>query len=103
MRPVSPRQPGDRHAEIHADRSFVRIHPPSYRWLAVGRGDGDGCRRAGVEVVEADPEDGDEFVRRAFTDVKGLYVTYTEHPLADGRVQPFHESNMTSASPGETS
>ena len=56
-----------------------------------------------AELVEVDPEDDDESVRRAFTGVKGLYVTYTEHPLADGRVQPFHESNMTSASPGETS
>ena len=56
-----------------------------------------------AELVEVDPEDGDEFTRRAFTGVKGLYVTYTEHPLADGRVQPFHETHMTSASPGETS
>ena len=53
-----------------------------------------------AELVEVDPEDGDEFTRRAFTGVKGLYVTYTEHPLADGRVQPFHESQISTRDPG---
>ena len=47
-----------------------------------------------AEFVELKPEDGDTLVRRAFTGVRSLYVTYTEHPLTDGRVQHFHDANI---------
>ena len=49
-----------------------------------------------TEVVEVEIEDGDKSVRYACTGVKGLYVTYTEHPLATERVRHVHETNLSS-------
>ena len=55
-----------------------------------------------AEVIEVEPEDGDKFVRRAFTGVKGVYVTYTKHPLAVDRVQRVHETNINDESKGSS-
>ena len=55
-----------------------------------------------AEVIEVEPEDGDRIVRRAFTGVKGLYVTYTEHPLAVDRVQRVQETNINDESKGSS-
>jgi hypothetical protein len=41
------------------------------------------------EIVEVTPEEGDTGVRRAFTGVRSLFVTYTKHPLVTDRVDPY--------------
>lgn len=46
------------------------------------------------EIVEVKPEDGDTAVRRAFTGVRSLIVTYTEHPLATERVDAYLTDNL---------
>ena len=46
------------------------------------------------EIIDVELEEGETHIRRAFTGVKGLHVTFTEHPLAVDRVPDFHDANV---------